>query len=352
MGKPRSAAADAEIEAQVKLSLDPRLQGRLEAKRYGDGLDRLSLRYGLDDWGGVTLLAFAIGMYVFGELVFAWQAGTVVLPGLKLGKWHFGGLVAVFNSLIFILLVFMYIADGRRFFALRGQKGNRWSSAVAGTAALALFAIYTAQTTAADEVRAIVDKREMLEAKVAGLEKEILDQAALIPSRKAAELALERAQDEAVGSHLATISDGEAKILCADVKDFAENMTCRQKALRASVDCTRDVSTLVRDAACDPIKMAQIQLARIDDANDQQKLREKAKADAAAELAALPEASNYFIRQIADMTKWSIPDAQSRTYIFIGLICLFVPAAIFAKVFVRKPDPAPAGPPATTQQGS
>ena len=63
----------------------------------------------------------------------------MVLPGLEALGWHFGGFVSVFNSLIFILAVFMFIADGRPFLALRNQKGNRWSSVVVGSAALALF---------------------------------------------------------------------------------------------------------------------------------------------------------------------------------------------------------------------
>jgi len=338
MDKPKSANTEAEIEAAAQLSSDPRLRARLERKHYGDGLDRLALRDGLDDWAGIVLLAFGVAMYCAGEIPFAWQAGVVVLPGLEVNGWHFGGLVAVFNSLIFILAVFMFIADGRKFFAVRGGKANRWSSIVAGTAALALFAIYTAQTQAADEVRAIVDKRVTLEDDIRGLEVKIRETNDTMPSRKAAELAMERAQDEAVGSHLNTVTDGEAKILCAKVSDFEERMQCKQKILRASVDCTQDVSTNVRDSACDPIKAAQMQIARIDEMETLQALRAADIEKKKAELKALPEASNYFIRQIADQTKWTIPDAQSRVYFFIGLLLLFVPAAIFAKVVVRKPD--------------
>lgn len=340
--KPRSTATQAELEGVAKYAADPRLAAKLERKKYGDGLDRLAWRDGLDDWGSVLLAVFALGMYCFGELVFQWQAGTVVLPGLKMGDWHFGGIVAVCNSILFILLVFLYIADGRPFFALRGAKGNRWSSAMAGSAALALFAVYTAQTTAADEVRVAVEKREALELKISDLAQKITETNDTMPSRKAATLALERAQDEAVGSHLNTMSDGEAKIMCANVADFEERMTCRQKILRASVDCTQDVSPLVRDAACDPIKSAQMTLARIADLEALQAQRAADKVKAEAELAAMPPVSNLFIRQVADLTKWSIPDAQSRTYVLIALLCLFVPAAIFAKVFVRKADPPPA----------
>lgn len=339
MDKPRSTATDMDNEAAAKLSADPRLRARLERRTYGDGLDKLAWRDGLDDWGSVLLALFAIGMYVAGELVFQWQAGTVVLPGLKMGSWHFGGVVAVCNSILFILLVFLFIADGRPFFGVLGKKGNRWSSAMAGSAALALFAVYTAQTTAADEVRVLVEKREALERAITDLGVKITQTADTMPSRKAIELALERAQDEAVGSRLNTVTDGEAKILCADVSDFEERMSCRQKILRASVDCTQDVSPLVRDAACDPIKSAQMQLARIADLEALQAQRALEKKQAEDELAAMPPASNLFIRQVADITKWSLPDAQSRTYVLIALLCLFVPAAIFAKVFVRKPDP-------------
>lgn len=341
MDKPRSTATDMDNEAAAKLSADPRLRSRLERRAYGDGLDKLAWRDGLDDWGSVLLAVFALGMYVFGELVFQWQAGTVVLPGLKVGDWHFGGVVAVCNSILFILLVFLFIADGRPFFGVLGKKGNRWSSAMAGSAALALFAVYTAQTTAADEVRVLVEKREALEKSIVDLETKITQTADSMPSRAAVELAMERAQDEAVGSRLNTVTEGEAKIMCADVADFEERMTCRQKILRASVDCTQDVSPLVRDAACDPIKAAQMQLARISALEALQAQRAIDKKTAEDELKALPEASNVFIRQIANATSWSLPDAQSRTYVLIALLCLFVPAAIFAKVFVRKPDPPP-----------
>lgn len=341
MDRPKSIATDAEHEAAARMSGDPRLREKLDRKRYGDGLDRLSLRYGMDDWAPLIAAVFAMGMYLVGELPFAWQAGTVVLPSLKTGEMHLGGAVLVFNSLLFLLSVFLYIADGRPFFAKRGQSGNRWTLMATGTAALALFAIYTAQTQAADEVRVIVEKRETLEKKATEIEVKITETKDTMPSRRAAELELERAQDEAVGSKLNTVTAGEAKIFCADVAEFEANMMCRQKILRASVDCTQDVSTSVRDGACDPIKAAQMRLARIDDMEKLQKERAAELARIEKQLGDLPEASNYFVRQIANLAKWSVPDAQSRIYIFIGLLCLLVPAAIFAIVFVRRQDPQP-----------
>jgi hypothetical protein len=348
MEKPNSASTDAAIAAAGKYAQDPRLAERLARKAYGDGLDRLSLRDGMHDLAPMLLLVFAVAMYAFGEVPFAWQSGQVVLPGLK--EW--GGVVLVANSLIFILLVLLYISDGRPFVGRKAKRngvtgeivvpavsGNRWSIAMAATCVLAVFAIYTAQTTAADAVRKAVEQRAGVEAEIKRLEAEIRD--AIIPNRRAAELAREQAQDLAVGAGLNTVTPGEANILCADREGFEARMTCRQEVLRASVDCTQSTSNLVREQACGQIKVADIQLARIDEEVLKQQLREQALEKKGKELDAMPPVSNSFVLQIADMTSWSIPDAQSRSYIAIALICLLIPAIIFAKVLVRRDD-APA----------
>jgi hypothetical protein len=349
MDKPNSAATDATIAAAKKYAADPRLADRLTRKAYGDGLDRLSLRDSAHDLAPLLLLVFAGAMYAFGEIPFAWQSGHVVLPGLR--EW--GGVVLVANSLIFILLVLLYIADGRPFFARKerrnritgevivpGTRGNSWSIAMAATCVLALFAIYTAQTTAADEVRKAVAQREEVARDVVRLTAEIRD--ALIPNRRSAELAMEQAQDLAVGAGLNTLTPGEANILCADVAGFEDKITCRQKFLRASIDCTQSTSVMVRENACGQIKAAEIQISRIEEEEARQAQRQLDLAAAKAKLDAMPPASNSFVLQIADMSGWSIPDAQSRSYIAIALICLLIPAIIFAKVLVRREDPPPA----------
>lgn len=328
MGKQTSAASEAEIAAAEKY-LDEETAAELRARKHGDALDQLRVRKGVSHTA--QLLALVAGVILFCVAsVFAWQAGEVVFPSLKLGALRIGGVPLIVNEVVFVLSVFLSLAE---------PKGQRIKSSwtwLAGVSFLfALFCIYTSQTTAAESVREIVEKEERLEREILQLEVDI--EATVIPSKRPTETALTEALNEAVGSGLSTITEAEAETMCAGAGNSLERLECRQAELRLYVDCAQDISPIVRDATCTPIAAYRAALERIDDMHAQLDAKMALVAEKEAELEALPDASNKFVRDIADFGGWEIDDAQSRTYIFLGLLFLLSPAVIFAMTLERRP---------------
>jgi hypothetical protein len=322
--KPGSAAVDLAAEQLAKAAGNPALAERERRRQYGDLLDRVGVREGVAN--GVAAILLAVGfVFAFVGANFAWNAGQVIWPDAPV----LGGLAAVVNDLGFILFVFCFDETQRP--AMK----NRWTLPVAATFLLSLFCIYTSQTQAAERVRLQVEKTRGIEASIAKLAATI--DGTVIQARRPAELGLERAQDEAVGWGFNTISQAEAKRMCAGEKEFEAAMECRQKVLRASVDCTQDIPMEARDAACDPIKLYETRLAQIDEAEANLAADTLKRDGLKAELAAQPKASNVFIESISRVTGWELQDAQARIYIALGLVFLLIPAIIFAWTLELRP---------------
>lgn len=355
--QPTSMQTAAEKAAAAKYA-DKEIADQAHRRAHGDGVDWLGLRDGMNKWGLLAL--FAVGaVFLWVGFQFDWQAGAVVFPSMRdgAGKPN-GGWATVANNVAFILAVYFWRRDP-------GGARNPFVFLVLSTACLAFFSIYTSQTTAADKVRVAVAAHDALEKTIADLDRKIA--ATEIPSAERAQLALDAALDEAVGSHLTRLGDELEHKLCARYADeeparltcqsaiaeefaadkcrsepvFDNRMACRRQILRASVDCTQDMKTKVRDNTCDPITSAKSKLKQIADMTAQLKLDRDTRLVDQAKLDAMPPASNVFIQVLS---KWplvggDLQDTQAKVYVLLGLIFLLTPAFIFAYTLERRKLP-------------
>lgn len=351
--QPTSTQTAAEKAAAAKYA-DSEIAAQAHARAHGDGVDKLGLREGMNKWGLLALMGVG-GVFMWVAWQFAWQAGAVVFPSLvDHDKKPIGGAATVANEIAFMLSVYFWRRDP-------GGWRNPYVYLVASTACLAFVSIYTSQTTAADKVRVAVEAQGALEKTIADLDRKIAQTE--IPSAERAQIDLDAALDEAVGSHLTRLGDEREHKLCARAADeaarltcqsaiaeefaadqcrgkpvFDDRMVCRRAILRASVDCTQDMKTKVRDNTCDPITAAKKKLKTIADMTAQLKADHKTRDDDQAKLDAMPPASNVFIQVLS---KWPVvggdlQDTQAKVYVLLGLIFLLTPAFIFAYTLERK----------------
>lgn len=333
-GKQRSRRDQSLIDAAARAG-NQELAESLDRRRNGDWLDRGNFRQGIDDASQTIILVAGLAMF-WGELNFGWFAGNALFPGLLLGEGptarHWGGLLTCANSVLFVLLVFRWRSEK---LTLKESLWSGWFWSMVASAVFALFSVYVSQTNAADEIRVLVEKKETL---ASTIEKETSDltkarhfQDSLDPIVNK----LHGAQDEAVGWSLNVIDDAKAEDLCTSVIAFKEHMACVAQAKRDSINCTRDVEPKARDV-CNRIELYTTQVAawRAEDAALMK--RETDNNTASKQLAAMPEASNAFVRTIANLTKWEIQDAQSRIYVGLAVIFLLLPAMIFAMTLERR----------------
>lgn len=337
--------------ARLRTLADPAAAEAARLKAEGDLLERVGVRSGVGFLGGAILLAIAGGMFV-GELAFAYGAGVAVFPWLvwkridllvlRADNFQWGGLLTCFNSVAFVLLVWEYkkaltpvAKDPKKWLQLgpwvQEYRTNPIAPWMTLSFILALASSYVSQTTTADAVRQVVDRRMVLEARIAAVPADQAAQQKIVDRRPAIEVDRNRALDQAVGAHASELPEAEADKQCADRKTVRDRRECRTALLRDAVYCAQDISATAR-RACEDIAYADAQLADVRTAEAQLVSLGKELADKQADLKALPEASNAAIRQLAQFTGWAVPDAQSRAYIFLSLFFLLMPAGIFARL--------------------
>lgn len=315
--KPKSDRVDREADALAKYE-DAGLAEKRRRRAYGDMLDRIGLRESVDDSDNAVLLACATAT-LLGALAFAWFAGNTVFPGLTIGvataKMHWGGLLTAANEIALVWLVKKWRQE-KSATGVRRWRDNSWSWLVAASFAFSFTCIYVSQTTSADEVRRIVAKRDALEIEIDNKSRELREFYA--PSLIPYQTRLDQALDRLVGWNLNKVKVGTPE------------------ELRASVDCAVNLPQLARED-CNQVGMLRAQLQEVEAMHEaKQVLAEETLPGLKADLEKLPDATNAFVQMLANITGWTVEDAQSRFYIALALLLIVPPALIFSKTLERQ----------------